>query len=113
MCQTPTTLHKSSVAYSFPFVFSVVVVLHQSLAETPSATKNLHHVVRGNRAGQLHDVRGVEVFAQGVEGLVGHFDIERHLLGVLNHQLFDWAQSRVCAAEPTAAESVLNGIKAD
>ena len=49
--------------------------------------KPRHHVVSGNPAGQLHNLRGVEVLAQCVEDLVGDFYIERHLRGVLNHQL--------------------------
>ena len=61
--------------------------------------KPRHHVVSGNRARQLDDLRGVEMLVQSVENFVSHLDVKRHLRGVLNYQLFDQAERFVCCAQ--------------
>jgi hypothetical protein len=69
------------------------------LRRNPSATRKwAGHVVSRNRARQLDDLRDVQMLAQGVEDFVGHFDVERHLRGLPNHQLFDRTERLVCGA---------------
>ena len=89
--RTPETIGRQVSSYSVSLLF---FSLH--LRRNPQRhQKPRHHVVSRNCTRQLDKLRRVEVLAQCIKNLVGHFHIQRHLRGIANHQLLDGAQRRV------------------